>query len=79
MESLFNNHIPKELLKIYWYWQQGPIQSLFKSVERKFPKFQVFMDPVFQAGMILYFVQMILKSESIPSEKGIFYSAVSTG
>lgn len=37
------------------------------------------MDPVFQAGMILYFVQMILKSESIPSEKGVFYSAVSTG
>lgn len=66
---VFNNHIPKELLKLYWYWQQGPIQNLFISVERKFPPFQMFMDPVFPAGMILYFVHMILKSESIPSEK----------
>lgn len=61
--NFFNNHILKELLKIYLYWQQGPIQSLLKSVERKFPTFQVFMDPVFLAGMIIYFVHMILKSE----------------
>lgn len=64
----FDNHIPKELLKICQYLQQGPILSLMKSVERKFPKFQVFMDPVFPEGIIIFFVHMILKSEGkLPS------------
>lgn len=30
----FDNHIPKELLKICQYWQQGPIPSLIKSVSQ---------------------------------------------